>query len=254
MKEVIVGSLLRYEEEFRRVGWFIPPYVTMGWLGQAASSIKKKGNVFSQTDLQNILSLLFSPEHLAGMVLNRYPKVVVVRDYQEIIAESIEAHFLRLDHISAAGLVPVVEGIGRKLAQKNGVEDKNVRKTFYKLAEHCKQNVTTNQIGAVSEIVSMLNSYVFFLTEFLFTHTDNYALDDGTNRNGIAHGLFSDKEFGSPLNFYKIITAVDFLTFISSIYNGGSFFAPDETAESRQLAIYYKQLSRIAELKPRPNN
>ncbi len=246
----VVGSHPHWEKQFGRVGWFIPPYAGAVWLNTVVKIIEQTADKFGQADLQNILAMLFTPSHLASMVLHRYPKIPVVKEYQAIIAESAEAHFLRLDHIAATGLVPVVEGIGRKLAKSNGVEHRYVGKTFHDLAEHCKHHVITRRIGEVPEIVSMLDSFASYTKEFLFTHTDDYALDDGTNRHGMTHGLFGDSEYGSPLNFYKIISAVNFLTFTSSLYHGGSGFVPDETDESKRLAAHYEQLSRIAETKP----
>jgi hypothetical protein len=245
----VVGSHPHWEKQVGRVGWFIPPYASTGWLDTVVKIIEQTGEKFDQADLQNILAMLYTSSNLASMVLNRYPKIPVVNEYKVIIAESAEAHFLRLDHIAAAGLVPVVEGIGRKLAKSNGVDNGSVSKTFCALAEHCKNHVITRQIGAVSEIVTMLDSFASFTKEFLFTSSPKYTLEDGTNRHGMTHG-FCDTEYGSPLNFYKIISAVNFLTFISSLYYGGSGFVPDDTDESKRLALYYEQLSQIAKIKP----
>jgi hypothetical protein len=84
----------------------------------------------------------------------------------------------------------------------------------------------------------------------LFVNTKHYNLTDGTNRHGMTHGDYADKDFGSPLNFYKIITAINSLTFISSLYYGGSGFVPDDTVQSTQLAQYYRTLNRVALERP----
>jgi hypothetical protein len=245
-----ITSHTKWDEQFRRVGWFIPPYASTGWIHSVSALIERSGSTFDQTHLQEVLARLFTPDIVSTMVLNRYPHTPVIMDYQEIIAESAEAHFLKLDHIAATGLVPVVEGVGRKLAKVNGVEHDHVKTTFYNLAEHCRTRVVDCQIGGVPEIMSMLDSFTFFTKEFLFSRSDKYLLDDGTNRNGLAHGAFSDSDFGSPLNFYKIMSAINFLTFISALYHGGSGFVPDHTANSQALATHYDRLSKIAETKP----
>ena len=248
-----IGSRPYWVEQLHHVGWFIPPFVSTGWIRNVATIIDRVGTRFGQTELEQLLALLFTPESLASMVLNRYPQKPVIKEFQVIIAEGVEAHFLKLDHIAASGLVPVVEGATRRLAEIHGLQTRNFMGTFSSLVQHCKSYVIEKRIGDVGEILSMLESFEMFLSKVLFANTDDYNLSDGTNRHGMTHGLFADKEFGSPLNFYKIITAVNFLTFMSSLYYGGSGFAPDETKQSKELARYYRTLSQTASEK-QPNN
>ena len=60
----------------------------------------------------------------------------------------------------------------------------------------------------------MLDSFVCFIKDyFFFSSSQGYPLADKTNRNGIAHGAYTDAEYGRPISFYKTIAAVDFLTF-----------------------------------------
>lgn len=58
------------------------------------------------------------------MVLNRYPNVPIVSEYKESIAEAVSAHFLGLGHVAVAGLIPVVEGIGRRLYEQRGLGER----------------------------------------------------------------------------------------------------------------------------------
>lgn len=241
-----IGSRPYWVEKLHQVGWFIPPFVSSGWIRSVAASIERGGPQFGQPELEQTLGLMFTPESLASMVVNRYPQKPIIKDFQDIIAEGVEAHFLKLDHIAASGLVPVVEGATRRLANAHGIEVQTFKPTFSALVKHCKDHVTENRIGDIGEIISMLESFELFLSKVLFANTEDYSLTDGTNRHGMAHGIFSDKEFGSPLNFYKIITAINFLTFMSSLYYGGSGFAPDETVQSKELARYYRKLGEIA--------
>jgi hypothetical protein len=80
------------------------------------------GTVFSQSDLQSWLVRIYSSNYLAAMVTERYPIIPCVQDYKAIIAEAAEAHFYGLDHIAVSGLLPVIEGAGKKLAQGVGVK------------------------------------------------------------------------------------------------------------------------------------
>jgi hypothetical protein len=244
-----VGSLPYLVEKLHQVGWFIPPFVSVGWIGKVAALIDRAGVNFSQAELEQALSALFPPDTLASMVVDRYPKTPVIKDFQTIIAESVKAHFSNLDHIAASGLVPVIEGATRRLAENQGVETQaltGTAGTIAALIQHCKTHVVARRIGDVGEIVSMLESFEMFLSKLLFANTRQYSLTDGTNRHGMVHGKFADKEFGSPLNFYKVVTSVNALTFISSLYYGGSAFVPDQTTQSTELARYYDLLSRIA--------
>ncbi len=246
-----IGSRPFLVEKLHQVGWLIPPFVSNGWINGVAGIIDRAGAQFDQAELEQLLSAMFTPENLASMVASRYPQMPIIKDFQEIIAEGVEAHFLRLNHIAASGLVPVVEGAARRLAKEHSVDVPDFKKTFSALVKHCKDYVTGKRIGDIGEIISMLESFELFLSEVLFVDTRATTITDGTNRNGMAHGLFADKEFGSPLNFYKIMTAINFLTFTSSLYYGGSGFAPDETVQSKELARYYRTLAWIAS-KQRP--
>jgi hypothetical protein len=143
-----------YREAFNGVGWFIPPYVPMGFLSRMVSRIGNNSGAMSQDDLEGFLALIYSEENLAVMVTERFHKVPFVCDYKTIISEAIAAHFMRLDHIAVAGLLPCIEGIGRKLADSRSVPVTSITSVFVNLAEDCKTQVTTYNIGAVGEIVS----------------------------------------------------------------------------------------------------
>jgi len=244
-----IGSRPYWVEKLHQVGWLIPPFVSTEWIRRVATIIDRSGPQFGQTELEQLLALMFTPENLAAMVADRYPQKPIIKDFQEIISEGIQAHFLKLDHIAASGLVPVVEGATRRIAKEQGIVIEQFKPTLSALIEHCKGYVSAKRIGNVSEIVSMLESFELFVSKVLFVKTSRYKLCDGTNRHGMSHGIFSDKDFGSPLNFYKIITAINFLTFMSSLYYGGSGFAPNETAGSKELASYYRTLIQTASVR-----
>lgn len=59
------------------------------------------------------------------------------------ISEAVAAHFLGLDHVAVAGLMPFIEGAGRKLAGSRAVpitRRDSIASVFEKLAEHCKED------------------------------------------------------------------------------------------------------------------
>ncbi len=196
-------------------------------------------------NLEELLSHIYTERYLASMVLDRYPYVPHIQNYSEIIKEAVEAHFLGLDHVAVSGLIPVVEGAGRRILHEKSLSERHVKNVFIALSDHCKKDVIKNKLGAVGEIVEMLDSFVHFVKENLYINSEKYPHPDKTNRHGILHGAFSDHDYGSPLNFYKVIGAVDFLSFIVSIKAPISFFAPEESPESERLSRYLQGLSQL---------
>lgn len=223
------------KENFNSVGWFIPPYVRLELLIKLSKQIDDK--IINEDKLENFLGEIFSSEFLAAMVSNRYSDVPHIQDYKEIISESIKAHFLKLDHIAVIGLMPVIEGVARKISRLHAKA--YIKDVFLDLAKTHKDFVITKKIGAVDEIVEMLESFEVFARKNLYINSTNYPFEDNTNRHGILHGAYSDNDYGTPLNFYKAISAINFLCFIVSIKEPISFFGPPATLNSRRLSYYY---------------
>jgi hypothetical protein len=181
------------------------------------------------------------------MVVSRYPAVPVIQDFRETIGEAIEAHFFGLNHVAVGGLVPVVEGAGRRIATSCGLPSTDRMGTlFAELADYCKSKWASKQWGDAQEIESMLDSFVHFAKRYLYVNSSKYPLFDKTNRHGILHGAYSDADYGTPVNFYKAIAAVDFLTFVAAVGLPISWFAPDPSPASVKLATYYATLIRTS--------
>jgi hypothetical protein len=242
-----MASLNFLERNFTRVGWFIPPYMQLGVLHQIASEIQTAGVAFSQHDLEGALARLYEPTGLAAMVLHRYPVTPIVKDYKITIREAIEAHFLGLDHVAAGGLIPVIEGAGRRLAEQRGINNRNrsVREVFVALALDCKTESAARNIGAPDEVSDIMDSFTVFARDSFFANSESYPFTDGTNRHGIAHGAYADADYGSPINFYKTIAAVDLLAFVSAFKASISWLAPSPTPESMHLAVYFDALRSL---------
>ena len=233
-----MGSLQPYETAFASVGWFIPPYAQMGFLSDMAKRISDSSGAYSQASLEADLARLHDPYSMAAMVLHRYPRTPGISDYKKIIAEAVEAHFAGLDKVAVSGLLPVVEGAGKKLAGINSisiVKTGSVSEILKNLAENFKRETRSKSIGDVDEIESMMDSFISFIRDHLFINSNLYTLDDKTNRHGILHGSYSDNDFGMPRNFYKVISAIDFLAFIGSIHANVSWLAPAPTPDSMRL-------------------
>ncbi|MDR0234294.1 MAG: hypothetical protein LBI31_05785 [Zoogloeaceae bacterium] len=245
-----MSTLDHFKTSFNSVGWFIPPYVTFGFQSHLSKLISAKEGTFSQRDLEAWLSIIYSPENLAAMVSERYTVTPYVNDYKIIIAEAVEAHFLGLNHIAVSCLMPVIEGAGKKLANSRNVPWTSITTVFENLANDCKADALNNNIGAVGEILSMMDSFIDFTKNHLYINSNNYTLQDNTNRHGILHGAFADADYGEPINFYKAIAAVDFLCFVSAFRASISWFAPSSTERSRKLSDYYKTCILCSSINP----
>lgn len=249
-----MGTLSHWENAFRNVGWFIPPYIQMEATSKLAAEITAAGANYSQDDLERSLSQIYGANGLAAMVLDRYSAAPVIKDYCRAIAEAIEAHFLGLNHLAVSGLVPVLEGAGRQLAIQRGLVSSSgrsvgVRDVFAKLAEDCKEKSFKGKLGDSGEIESMMDSFAYFTRNFMYADSGLYPLVDKTNRHGITHGAYADADYGRPLNFFKTIAAVDFLTLVSSFGANLSWMAPPQTEASLRLAGYYDALEKLGNMR-----
>ncbi|NLS01138.1 hypothetical protein HGP17_30265 [Rhizobium sp. P38BS-XIX] len=239
-------KLEEWERHFNSVGWFIPPYIQMGHLASLASAIRASNGSFTQDELEGRMAYLYEPIGVAAMVCDRYPITPVISEYRQTIAEAVAAHFAGLHHTAVAGLIPVIEGAGRELlnVRGEGAPKLGVRKVFATLASNCLNEVRRQQMGDMDEIESMFIAFESFTRDYIYTDSSLYSLADKTNRHGITHGRYRDSDYGRPLNFYKTISAVDFLTFISSLRANLSWFAPTPTTTSLKLAAVYEKLAR----------
>ncbi|KAB0669048.1 hypothetical protein F6V30_14535 [Oryzomonas sagensis] len=245
-----MSNLDHYKQAFGSVGWFIPPYVTVGFLSILSKRIADNGHSLDQQELEAFLALIYSADNVAAMVTERYPVTPYIQDYKKIISEAVQAHFTGLDHIAVSGLIPVIEGAGKKLADDRSVSFVSIRSLFNNLAGDCKRDAIENKIGAVDGVVCMMDSFAEFAEKHLYVHSENYPLADKTNRHGILHGAYSDHDYGRPLNFYKAIAAIDFLCFVSAFRAPISWFAPSPTDESKLLATYYCTCALLGKNKP----
>lgn len=240
-----MGNLKGFETEFAKIGFFIPPFVNFGTLSQIIRDTSQSQG-FSQSHIESALKKIYTPGHLAAMVISRYPKTPIVQQYKAIISESIEAHFLGLNHVAVAGLIPVIEGTARQLYELFGLgkaRKLELKPLLTALLAYAKKETNRLKLGAYEEVESMLDAFDHYLKRYLYAGSDKYSLTDKTNRHGITHGSYTDKDYGTPVNFYKVIGAVDVLCLIAKFQP----FAPGDNTESLALAMYYLGLSEWKE-------
>ena len=222
------------------VGWFIPPYVRLDFLHRVGVALDGD-DPSNQMRLSAFLAVAYSPTHLAAMVCSRYAETPYVRDYRDIIAEAVEAHFFGLGHVAFSGLAPVIEGVAKKLTLSRSMEvaGLGMGTIISNLAMDCKAEVSDRRIGSEDELITMIDSFVVFAQSYFYVNSSSYPLDDNTNRHGPLHGSYSDDDYGDAVNFYKVISAVDFLCMIAAFRARVSWLAPTPTPESQKLAAFY---------------
>ena len=238
----------KIKEEFNKIGWFIPPYIP---LGKITRTFFKIGNIdnFYQNDLELILGELYTPSFLSSMLIERYSKLNNTKEYKLIIKESIEAHFLGLNYVAISGLLPVIEGVIHNLIKNFNIEIKpkknqgkiGVKDKVSEIIRFCINTKT----GKLDETEPMLESFLYYIENHLFIKSTEYILDDKTNRHGILHGEFSDKDYGKKINFYKVITVLNMLCFIASYKESFSWLGPEKSKESIIFELYLYRLLEI---------
>ncbi|MBD1567634.1 hypothetical protein [Vibrio sp. S12_S33] len=243
-----MGSLDSWAIKLEKIGWFIPPYVNMQQLDQVLSGLDEHGHI-QQDKLGYLLASIYPVETICAVFIEKYANTPFVKDYLNIIDNGIECHFLGLNYSSVGTLIPVIEGVARKLAGHRGVEHAHIKKTIQNLCASCKYQVVTNKLGAYEEVESMIDSFEKFVTEKLYSNSKNYPHEDNTNRNGIAHGAYSDLDFGNPVSFYKVLSLINFLSFLSAIDAGLSWFPPTGNEDSYKKSVYLVTCQKFSVLR-----
>jgi hypothetical protein len=234
----------RWLQAFRQVDWLVPAWLSVGYLDLLARAIDAAPPGRKLDVMRSALSATYSPDYLARMYLDRYSKIVHVRDFSRQIDEAFKVHFLGMRHSAITALVPVIEGIVRKMALRQHRDiGKGTRKLIAEFDHLVEREM--NSPHRYEERLAMLEGLRDFIRDRFLESTDAYAGLDQLNRHGILHGIFD--QYGDVNNFYRLVTILDLLCFSIGLIEGGvSCFAPETTAESAKLAAHYMGLIAAA--------
>lgn len=229
---------------FRQVDWLIPAWLTMGFLSQFAKAIETTAPAARPELLRRTLTLVYGPDHLAPMYLDRYSRILHVRDFSRPIDEAIKAYFSGYKLVAVTALIPVVEGIVRKMAIRQnrdvGLGTRKLIAEFDALVERER-----NSPNCYGERLVMLECLRDFMRDRFLIKTADYDGLDEFNRHGILHGIYD--KFGEEINFFRLITLLDLLCFAIGLIEGGvSCFAPSPTPQSAALAAHYRQIEGLS--------
>lgn len=238
-------NLERCRQAFFKIGWFIPAYAQMSFYRETAEKIESAKNI-EELDLESIFLQLYSPDHLAAMLLHRYTEVPEIFRFRRVIHESIQAHFAQMHRVSICGILSCIEGITLAIGKNRGLNKKFSSQLFEIILEDVVKQINENNIGIIGEYHSALKSFEEFARKIMFVNSEARNESNGIARNSIFHGVLGDEDYGDPLDFYRCISTIDFLCLISSFKNPTSMFAPSPTEQSMRLAEHYMAYSVIA--------
>jgi hypothetical protein len=228
-------------DAFKEVDWPIPPYLQLGgFLSPLAKAIKDAPTQDAKLAVvREKLAGAYTGEYLASMFLSRYSTIPHVRDFTRQIEQSIRTYFCGYTFNAITGLLPVIEGIIRKIAISNGRDvgpgTNGLNVELEAFVEHELQSP-----HCYGERHVMLEAFRDFVRYRLLENTRRFAGHNEFNRHGILHGLFDD--FGQAINFLRLITLLDMLCFCIGLTEGVSMLAPLSTPESLELAGAYRAL------------
>jgi hypothetical protein len=117
---------------FKEVDWLIPAYLPLGLVTKFAKAIEDTPADQKLAIVRSTLGNFYNAERLATMLLERYSKIIHVKEFAPQIDESIKAFFSGYKIVAVVALVPVVEGIVRKMATR---QERDVGKGTEKLKE-----------------------------------------------------------------------------------------------------------------------
>jgi hypothetical protein len=212
---------------FKQVDSPIPVYVPMGFLTKLAKEIETTPQDLKAEVLRKGLAEIWQPLNLATNYLERYSKIPYVSDFRQHIGEAVKAYFSGCKHTAIAALIPVLEGIVRKIAKRRGREvGSGTKKINDEFDEFVKREMCSS--ACYGERVILLESLRDFVRNVLLRNTDSFSGLNQFNRHGISHGIFLD--FGFDVNFYREMILLDSLCFCIRLAEGGvSIFAPEPT-------------------------
>ena len=247
------GSATR--DAWEDVGWFHPAYFTNQEVWDLERAVRDADPGSREATLSAELARLYTPVHMASLLLDRYPSLPEFADYLELIREALGAFYSGYRRVGVAALVPVVEGVLFKfLVRLRGRDDNQLTGSalvVQVINEECTRACAElvyaglwvpraykqrDFVERVDDYVEMLSIFKRFASGQLFADTSTFVAPHNLNRHGILHGRWTN--FGSSENFHRLWSILDLLAFASSMSTPGvSMWAPRMTAQAMSFAL-----------------
>src|ERR1700757_2241007 len=105
---------------FRRVDWLIPAFITIAFSETLARVIEITDEKEGLNLIESAMTDVYNAQYLATMHLERYSKITHIRDFAKQIDECFRAFFSGYRHVAITSMIPILEGIIRKIAIQSG--------------------------------------------------------------------------------------------------------------------------------------
>ncbi len=236
------GAIGKAGEVFLSLEWFIPAYISCGWITEVSQILGQVADDERHQLLSTALQSIYTNEHLAVMLLERYMRVPVISTYGDKISEAIAASRLGLFNAGICLLLPIIEMVICSL----GKTMSEIRKAVDKLLAEQE----AKKRGDWMQYTAMLQCFATYIKDHLFASFSRskkiYTGTTNLNRPGILHGEFLTRDFGSEYNFCRLISILDFLCFVITMQSSGfSALAPEQTENSLRRAAHYRRLQSL---------
>ena len=224
-------------QAFRSVDWLIPAYLSMGFLRGLATVIDEAEPEQKLDVFRAVLKIVYTPEYIASLFLYRYRVSEHIRDFSVHIDEAIRAYHAGFRHVAISSMIPVLEGIVRKIAISHGRDVGQGTAGLLREFDSLVEEEISSPIRTEERLL-MLEILRDFMRDRFLRNTRRFDGLNQFNRHGILHGVFDD--YGEDINFLRIITILDLLCFIINLRSPTiSFFAVEITDASDALAKEY---------------
>jgi len=241
-REAPTGGISWVIDEY--AGWDLlpPPYVGLSALIDIKKQLIYRKPVDPTPMLTSVLSKVFATDQLSRYQVEMYEKFAVFRGFEKITDQCIKAFELGLNSIAIIGLIPVLEGVLRKIGEleMDDFQGNTSKDEFLKLIDHLSTLLSRQAyayydvpsfmrlpkfIGAFHEQIQLLNAFRAYFQTRLYENTARIVGPIDLNRHSVLHGLVTD--FDKPINFYRLIIAINFL--------GGTSYLLGHTESSVEL-------------------
>jgi len=246
-------------ERMNKLNWIFPPFQQLKDISKIIKDNSKNDKVIKE---------IYSKLYISKMVTSKYPKLKYLREYNQIIKESVEAFYFGLTKIAIISLLPVIDGVLNKMIkdmnEDTGGKDGKInlfdlpRKIIEKalkywrekalfqgawISEKYKEKQFLRKIDETSDLIITFQKYC---EDYLLKNIEN--LDEKTylNRHLILHLVSRDKEINykkeitKKINFYILISLIDCLAFINCLFENGeaSSFLLLKLLENQMIIIF----------------
>lgn len=221
-------------------------------------------NIINQLDQLKEYEKAYTLEYMLSQVYSVYIKIIEFKEVQHILIEALECFSLEKYASSISLIISLIEGISRKYCLNNNIKFcKNGSQSSFKELLKYRMNsyiedillfdYTNKQKYIIptdfkyfnkelnwlllyyDEGLNIFYSFYKYGVEYLYKSQSNYEL----NRHSIYHGI--NQDYCTKLNFYRIFSCLECLSFVITLNALGNFYGIDSNLHNE----YYKKLNNM---------